>query len=126
VIFTEIGYRNDRMSAREPWLWPSQIEEGENQTDDDLQARCYQAFFETCWNEPWMAGAFFWKWFHSTWRFETRADHQAYRQQRIDSLIAAGHARYARRAARTIWFSPQGRPAEEVLRKYYRAAGSVD
>ncbi|MDX1477217.1 MAG: hypothetical protein R3301_05895 [Saprospiraceae bacterium] len=122
VLFTEIGYRNDALSAREPWLWPNQIDAEAVRPDDALQARCYRAFFETCWQQEWMAGVFFWKWFHSTWRFETREEHLAYRQHRIDSLVAAGHSRWARRARRQIWFSPQGREAERVMRSYFAAA----
>lgn len=117
VIFTEIGYRNDPISAREPWLWPNQIG-SDAVVDDALQARCYKAFFESCWDQEWMAGTFFWKWFHSTWRFETYPDYRVYRQHRIDSLIAAGRYRRSR-SQRQIFFSPQGREAERVMRTYY-------
>jgi hypothetical protein len=84
VLFTEIGYRSDRQAAIEPWVWPK-----ENQTSPvalDVQASCYQAFFETVWNKSWMAGAYFWKWY----------PHGPRRMADID-------------------FTPQGKPAEKIL-----------
>ena len=123
VIFTEIGYRNDQAAAREPWTWPSQLDRDSIIVDDALQARCYEAFFNQCWKADWMGGVFFWKWFHGSWRFETRADYVAYRQRRRDSLIAAGvdTRRYSGRAPK-IYFTPQGREAELVMREHFGKA----
>lgn len=61
VLFTEIGYCNTVDAAVEPWVWPN--ERKEIQLSEEVQALCYQAFFETAWEKPWMAGVFFWKWF---------------------------------------------------------------
>jgi hypothetical protein len=61
VIFTEIGYCNTIDAAREPWIWPSERKEVE--LSENIQALCYEAFFETAWEKSWMAGVFFWKWY---------------------------------------------------------------
>ncbi|MDZ7648209.1 MAG: hypothetical protein U5K54_14090 [Cytophagales bacterium] len=61
VMFTEIGYRNDKQAAIEPWTWPSEMKEVS--VSEETQALCYQAFFQSAWNKPWLAGAYFWKWY---------------------------------------------------------------
>ncbi len=61
VMFTEIGYCNTVDAAAEPWVWPS--ERMETPISEEMQALCYEAFFETAWKKPWMAGVFFWKWY---------------------------------------------------------------
>jgi len=61
VIFTEIGYCNTEDAAIEPWVWPN--ERKEVALSEDVQAACYQAFFETAWKMDWLAGAYFWKWY---------------------------------------------------------------
>jgi len=86
VVFTEIGYCNTQDAAVEPWVWPS--DRTDATVSEEMQALCYEAFFEAVWQEPWMAGAFWWKWFP--------------------------HG-----ARKGIDFTPQGKEAEEVLRKYY-------
>ncbi|MDX1547376.1 MAG: hypothetical protein R3247_10330 [Rhodothermales bacterium] len=94
ILFTEIGYRNVGYAAAEPWRWPSRDEPGE--PDDALQARLYDVFFETLWHEPWFAGAILWKW-------HPEADRQGRRGTRLD-------------------FSPQGRPAETVIARWFAGA----
>lgn len=61
IVFTEIGYCNTVDAAIEPWVWPN--ERKEIALSEEVQALCYQAFFETAWEKDWMAGVFFWKWF---------------------------------------------------------------
>ncbi|MDR7131377.1 hypothetical protein J2X69_003741 [Algoriphagus sp. 4150] len=61
VIFTEIGYCNTVDAAIEPWVWPN--ERKETELSEEMQALCYEAFFETAWQKSWMAGVFFWKWY---------------------------------------------------------------
>lgn len=58
VFFTELGYRNARTAAAEPWRWPA---EGDAPAPQ-LQARLYEAFFAEVWPRPWVAGAALWKW----------------------------------------------------------------
>ena len=118
VIFTEIGYRNDPKAASEPWLWPSQIDRHATQVDNEFQARCYEAFFENCWEQDWFVGVFFWKWFHGTWRYPTHAEYFKERFRVQDSLVQIGEypANYRQNV---IGFTPQGRKAQEVMREYY-------
>jgi hypothetical protein len=118
IILTEVGYRNDVKAASEPWLWPSQIDQNSIEISDEMQADCYRALFESCWKEDWLAGVFFWKWFHSTWKYPDYDAYQAYRKQRIDSLVAAGEISH-HRGNRKVFFSPQGRAAEKVMKEYF-------
>ncbi len=61
ILFTELGYCDTRDAAQEPWLWPNQRK---NATlSQEIQARCYQAFFEAVWDKPWFQGVYFWKWY---------------------------------------------------------------
>ena len=96
VLFTEVGYRSVPYAAARPWQWPAH---GEAVTPDPaLQARLYAETFRAWWPEPWFAGLVLWKW---------------YGQPHAD----AGH---------TVDFSPQGKPAEAVLRAWFsRPAGST-
>jgi hypothetical protein len=90
VIFTELGYRSTPDAAIEPWRWP----QGDEDISFEAQANCYEAFFQTAWREPWIAGVYFWKWYPHTPRREVQSD-----------------------------FTPQGKPALEVMRKWFEKAG---
>ncbi len=96
VLITEIGYRSVGHAARKPWEWP---EHGEAAPVDlETQRNCYQAFFDEVWPEPWLAGVYWWKWSPTT--LETGA-------------------------ADNTGFSPQFKPAREVLKTHFdRAAHS--
>ncbi|WP_035467627.1 glycoside hydrolase family 113 [Algoriphagus mannitolivorans] len=61
VLFTEIGYCNTIDAAMEPWVWPN--ERKEIALSEEIQARCYEAFFQTAWKKEWLAGVYFWKWY---------------------------------------------------------------
>ncbi|WP_232835071.1 glycoside hydrolase family 113 [Pleomorphovibrio marinus] len=61
VIFTEVGYCNTVDAAIEPWIWPNERKEIE--LSEEVQALCYQSFFETVWEKDWLAGVYFWKWY---------------------------------------------------------------
>lgn len=61
IVFTEIGYCNTVDAAIEPWVWPN--ERMEVEFSEEVQALCYQAFFETVWKKDWLGGVFFWKWY---------------------------------------------------------------
>lgn len=92
VLFTEIGYKAMPGAAIEPWEWLSRQDRSTSTLDLALQADAYRAFFETFWHQPWVAGAYFWKW-HPKGGSPKSPD-----------------------------FSPQGKPAERVLAKWYRGA----
>jgi hypothetical protein len=58
VLFTEIGYRSAKGAAWRQWEIPRDAA-----VDLDAQRNAYEAFFETVWPRPWVAGAYPWKWF---------------------------------------------------------------
>jgi hypothetical protein len=60
------------------------------------QAACYEAAFRALWNEPWFAGFYWWKWF------------PAWDEQR---------------SPRDASFTPQGKPAADVLARWYGGRG---
>ncbi len=59
-----------------------------------MQKRLFEAFFEGPWREPWVRGAVVWKW----------------------SGRSSGSDR------RNVDFTPQGKPAEDVIRQAFREA----
>ena len=63
-----------------------------------LQADAYTAFFEAVWPKPWFAGVHWWKW--------------------RSSLDDGG--------ADNDDFTPRSKPAEEVLRQFYRTSETGD
>ena len=93
VLFTEIGYRNVPDAAAKPWRWPSRDEPGAVEPADELQARLYDVFFASFWDEPWFAGAIIWKW----------NAHGSRRSNYLD-------------------FSLRGKPAAQVVKKWFGAA----
>ncbi len=58
VVFTEIGYTRSFDAARRPW--DPRIDGPEAEA---FQARCLQAALRAIESEPWVVGAFLWKWF---------------------------------------------------------------
>ena len=92
VIFTEVGYKATADAATEPWKWPARSPAGPP-ADEATQARCYEALFRATWGLPWLKGMFIWKWY--------------------PGLAADGPAR------RHADFTPQHKPAEAVLARWY-------
>ncbi len=70
--------------------WVSDRHDGKMNTD--AQVNLYEAMFEEFWNEPWFGGGFAWKWFHNHERAKLQENNR---------------------------FTPQGKPAEEVLKKWF-------
>jgi hypothetical protein len=62
--------------------------------DPVMQARCYQVLFEAFYREPWLAGLFWWKW-----------------------------PSHGRGGVRDNSFNPLGKPAFQVLERWYGRAG---
>ena len=58
VLFTEIGYRSVQGAAWRQWEIPRDA-----LADLDAQRNAYEAFFEAVWPQPWVMGAYPWKWF---------------------------------------------------------------
>jgi hypothetical protein len=61
--------------------------------DTDLQAHLFEAMFDACWDEPWLGGVFIWKW----------------------------HAQPSRADRDGRDFTPQGKPALDVIRRHFLA-----
>ncbi len=87
ILFTEWGYRSIRGTTHEPWR-----SDQEGEADPEAQAVAYQAFFEAVWSQPWLAGAFLWKWYPQLPR----------RHHRLETD-----------------FTPQGKPALQVVKEHY-------
>lgn len=94
VLFTEIGYRSMSDAAAKPWEWPRPGASAA--VDVELQARCYDAFYRTFWDKPWVAGVYWWKWFPHHGK--------------------AGGADHA-------GFTPQNKPAARVLTRWFGGSG---
>lgn len=57
IFFTEVGWPNLESAAKEPWNYVKDAK-----SDPELQARCFDAFFQTWENEKAVAGLFVWEW----------------------------------------------------------------
>jgi len=58
IVFTEAGYRSQKGSLVEPWVWSTP-----EAFDPSAQALGFEALFRAVWNKPWFGGVFVWKWF---------------------------------------------------------------
>ncbi len=89
VIFTEIGYRSTAGCTAFPWdSWRS------GRINWVEQAAAYEAAFRQFYNEPWMAGMYWWFWSADPW--------------------ASGPC--------DTGYSPHQKPAEDILRAWYGGA----
>ena len=91
ILFTELGYKSTPDAAIEPWQWASSYN-GLTEVCHQTQANCYEAFFQTFWNKDWFAGVHFWE-----WKIGRRGD----------------------RGQSEINFTPQNKPAESVMAKWF-------
>lgn len=57
IFFTEVGWPNLESAAKEPWNYVKDAK-----SDPELQARCFDAFFQTWEGEKAVAGLFVWEW----------------------------------------------------------------
>jgi hypothetical protein len=58
VVFTEIGYPAADGAAWRPWELPADAP-----VNRRLQADAFAAFLDVVWPQPWLGGAYWWKWF---------------------------------------------------------------
>ncbi|MEA2489239.1 MAG: hypothetical protein QOH21_1031 [Acidobacteriota bacterium] len=93
IVFTEIGYRSADRAAWRQWELPRDAP-----VNLAAQTAAYEAFFEAVWPQPWLAGAYPWKWFsypnHSSaadneWEIENKPAAEVVRK---GYLAAAGRA----------------------------------
>ena len=99
VVFTEFGYRSSNDAAIHPWEWEERGHIDSTKISAKIQAICYDALFETFWQEDWIAGTFLWKW--------TRENYGPTHTQRR-----------RRRAPSPFSFSPK-QDGLKVLQKWY-------
>jgi hypothetical protein len=97
IVFTEIGYKSVSGALIEPWKW----DDG-GSPDPGLQKDAYQAMFDVFWNRPWFAGTFIWKW------------HPYYKAAPVWGRMPG---KFSNPSGSD--FTPQGKPASDVLREVY-------
>lgn len=61
VLFTEMGYRSLKGTSQTPWEWAG-FSHLFLRISKEEQYRCYEAFFNTVWQEPWFHGLHIWEW----------------------------------------------------------------
>lgn len=83
ILFTEYGYRSMEKATWKHW------ELGIGTPSESVQALGYEVFFQTFWEEPWVAGGLIWEWIPNPPRRNN-----------------------------TRW-TPQGKLAEEVIGEWY-------
>lgn len=100
ILFTEVGYKSTKDSGKTPWEWPQRIsrEKREEIHSEQHQADLYEALFAEVFDQPFIAGVHLWKWFPTYGDDKSR-----YRKREFD-----------------IDFSPQGKPAEAIMSKWYK------
>ncbi len=89
VLFTEVGYPAKASAAVRPW------DDREGQLDAALQRQCYSTVFEAFYDQPWLAGLYWWKW-------PSQGDGNAYDGS----------------------YSPIGKPALQIVARWYGRVSS--
>lgn len=92
ILFTELGYKSTNDSAIKPWEWVEDKGDQETTKSFSTQENCYQAFFDSVWDQPWFAGVHIW-------------------QSRTDHMAGRGYS--------DLNFTPQGKPAEKIIAREF-------
>ncbi len=100
VLFSELGYKSTEDSGIEPWLWPDNLKGLYKKVCFKTQANCYEAFFQTFWDKEWFAGVHFWQWQTSHGRKKSKKEER-----------------------KNISFTPQNKPAENIMTKWFARLG---
>ncbi len=61
ILFTEMGYRSLKGTARTPWEWGS-VSHWFSKISKREQYLCYESFFNTVWDQHWFGGIHIWEW----------------------------------------------------------------
>lgn len=98
IIFTEYGYRSIDKPVWKQW----EIEWFSDSLNVNLQAQVnsYEGLFRAIWNQPWFAGGFLWKWYPEPIHYTGLKANSDY--------------------------TPQDKPAEAVIFKWYKNNGKDD
>ena len=93
ILFTEMGYKSTNDSAIKPWEWMDYSKANQEKLSVQTQANCYQAFFDSVWNQDWFAGVHIWQW-RSHYDKSGGEDDTDFTPQRklAESVIAEGFA----------------------------------
>jgi hypothetical protein len=86
VVFTEIGYPAADWAAWRPWELPKGAD-----SNPRLQADAYAAFLEAAWPQPWLGGAYWWKW-HSDGGRDPEGDAFDFRGTRAAEVVRGAWA----------------------------------
>ncbi len=62
ILFTELGYKSTTDAGIKPWEWNNLSNSFHKKISKRTQALCYQAFFNTIWQKPWLEGVHLWEW----------------------------------------------------------------
>ena len=92
ILFTEIGYKSEASATIRPWEWDSFFSSLTRKKSDKTQQLAYEAMFEMLWEKDWFSGAYIWDW---------------------------GARSKKENAAKSLDFSPQFKPAENTIAKWY-------
>ena len=96
ILFTEYGYMSVDGCAHKNWELEHQ--RTEIPVNEQAQANAIEAVFEVFWKEDWWGGGFLWKWYpHS-----------------------GGEGQGRRAKFRAADYTPQGKMAEDVLKKWFK------
>lgn len=93
ILFTELGYKCTPNSATRPWEWIEDISDRDTLYSAETQANCYKAFFNSVWDQEWLAGVHLW-------------------------VLNTGYAKGFKE--NKLNFSPLGKPAEKVIAKGFK------
>lgn len=107
ILFTEVGYKSTVDSGIEPWAWADNFSSMYQKVSFETQANCYEAVFQTFWNKEWFAGIHFWEW------------NVGYRPKSKDQRKADSDRNRERDQRKNINFTPQGKPAENIMTKWF-------
>ena len=94
IFFLEVGWMSMSNAVTEPWDYTKTPDEAP--TDNDVQARLYEAFFESWYHKPELGGFSIWEW--------TPAPDEK-DSQSVDETVRG--------------YTPRGKPAEQVLKTWF-------
>ncbi|MEL6256122.1 MAG: hypothetical protein AAFR87_29220 [Bacteroidota bacterium] len=95
VLFTELGTCSYKGSSKAPYSYPDDVDISEKE-----QENYYRAFFEAFADREWLNGVYWWWWDNPS-----TGDYMGNRGE--------ANSQYA------YLYTPQGKPAEDVLKEYY-------
>lgn len=93
IIFTEMGYKSTSDAGMRPWEWVDHLADSPKSISNETQANCYEAFFKTVWPFDWLEGVHIW---------QMRGDYDLHRRSDFE-----------------LDFTPQGKPAEQIIAKAF-------